>query len=304
MDHFDRKTTDIKGASPADRQSRRMKSSGSRSGRAPGAVAGLPMAMAPSGCHDAGTSSTSRTTSGQNIVEEIHAAPQPSVARATVGHVEEGQDHRGCAPQDVPALHAPVDGVLVEPIHPEIDTPPLLHRRQQRLAPLVEDDEAPWSGVVRRRCRDRHRDRPRHRRRVHGIVSEVPDGAARGHGIACALASRLRRAQWEEVLLEGAYAGDGARAVVAGDVVGEPAHERDRDPTGLALDEVCGRGDLIGHGDDGRLHGTTLRIGESAQVVEHGHAGDSDRGVGESVAPGPAQGVGHHDADAESREIA
>ena len=54
---------------------RRMKSWASRSGLGPGSPAGCPTATAPRGCHEAGTPSESHTTSGQNIVDEIHAAP-------------------------------------------------------------------------------------------------------------------------------------------------------------------------------------------------------------------------------------
>ena len=51
------------------------------------------VATAPSGCQSTGRSSTSRTTSGQNTVEEIQAEPRPSAAIPGIpGAAEAGLD--------------------------------------------------------------------------------------------------------------------------------------------------------------------------------------------------------------------
>ena len=84
---------------------------------------------------------------------------------------------------------------------------------------------------------------------------------------------------------------------------GQPAHHRDRQPGGLALDQVAGRGQFVGRGDDGRAQRIAVRVRAAAQIVQHPHPGRADRDVGQPVAPGPPEGVGDDDADVDAERV-
>ena len=155
-------------------QRSRMKSPGSRGGRSGGGPAGCPTATAPIGSKFAGRSSTSRTTSRQNIVLLTQAEPRPSTGQRDE-QVLDARAHRdeehlalgGAAPlvgigvrpvgdqarddqqrraaQHVTAPGPPRDLLVGEPVPPQVVDPGGEHRVEQPVARLRrphDDDSA------------------------------------------------------------------------------------------------------------------------------------------------------------------
>ena len=112
-----------------------------------------------------------------------------------------------------------------------------------------------------------------------------------------ALRVRLGAALREHVLGAEPHERPRTGPVVVGDEVAEAAHDRQRSPLGLALDQLAGGRDLVGDGGLRHDQRAAERVDLSAQVVEHDEPGGADRDVGDALPPGPPGGVGDDDAD-------
>ncbi len=143
--------------------------------------------------------------------------------------------------------------------------------------------------MVRGRGGHRGGDGPAHRGGVGRLGGEIPHGPA--------LRQHVRRAEPEHVLGRRPDQRRRARAVRAGDQPGQAAHDRGGHLAGLALDQVAGRGDLVGHGGDRDLQRAAEGVGLAPVVAQRGDARRADRGVGLAVAPGTAHGVSDHHPD-------
>ncbi len=64
---------------------------------------------------------------------------------------------------------------------------------------------------------------------------------------------------------------------------------------GLAHDELGGGRHLVGHAHLGRHEVASHGVRGAPQVHDRGQAGTADGDVDDTLAPGPAEGVGHHD---------
>ena len=111
------------------------------------------------------------------------------------------------------------------------------------------------------------------------------------HGLAGAVA--------EQVLATGPQ--DGVRAGGLGrwrtDQLGQSAQHRDRSAAQLALDQVGGRGQLVGQGHRGHRELVAVVVDLPGVRRQHPDPGRPDRVVGLAEAPGPARGVGDDHAD-------
>ncbi len=146
-----------------------------------------------------------------------------------------------------------------------------------------------WCG---RRRGDRRRDGPADRRGDTGAVRELPDGPpGRQH---------VGGTEPEHVLLGWPDDRGRARSGGVGDQVGQAAYDRDRDAGRLLLDQVGGRGDLVGDGSHRDLEQVPERVGLAAMVAQRRDPGRADRGVGLAGSPWPAHRVGddHPEPDA------
>ena len=143
---------------------------------------------------------------------------------------------------------------------------------------------------MRRGRGQRGGDRPADRPGVDRLGGERPDGPAGQRHVG--------RPEPEHVLLGRPDQCPRTRAVLLGDQLGQPAHDRDRDLPRLALHQVRGRGDLVGDGGDGDLQDVAERVGLAAVVPHRGEAGRADRVVGLPGPPRPAHRVGDDHADA------
>ena len=65
-------------------------------------------------------------------------------------------------------------------------------------------------------------------------------------------------------------------------------------PGDLAERQLGGRGELVRHGPDGRLHDPAVAIRGAAQVLDREEAGDADRDVHDPPAPRPPERIGDH----------
>ena len=77
----------------------------------------------------------------------------------------------------------------------------------------------------------------------------------------------------------------------------------DRARRGLAEDQLSRRGELVGHGPDGRSHDPAIRVRHAAQVVERQQPGDADRDVDDAPAPWPSERIRHDDGHIESEAL-
>ncbi len=75
----------------------------------------------------------------------------------------------------------------------------------------------------------------------------------------------------------------------------QPPHHGDRQPPGLPLHQIAGRGQLVDGRHDGRDQRIAVRVRTTAQVVRDPHPGRADREVRHALAPRPPGGVRHHD---------
>lgn len=83
----------------------------------------------------------------------------------------------------------------------------------------------------------------------------------------------------------------------------QPPHHGDRQPRGLALDEITGGGQFVRRGHDRRAQRIAVGIRAPAQIVQHAHPGGADRDVGEPRAPRSPEGVGDDDADGDAERV-
>ena len=83
-------------------------------------------------------------------------------------------------------------------------------------------------------------------------------------------------------------------------LVGVAADHGHRHLVELAHDELGGRGQLVGDGEDRRLERVAVGVRHAEIGLEGAEPGDADRHVDETLPPGPAEGVGddHRDVDA------
>ena len=98
-----------------------------------------------------------------------------------------------------------------------------------------------------------------------------------------------------------------AHEVAGGAVPGRAGHaaqQRRRDPARLALDQVGGGGDLVGHGGLGDLQDAPVVVGAAAVIGDRAHPGQPDGRVGLAQPPGPPEGVGDHDHDVGPGQLA
>src|SRR5438445_703670 len=86
-----------------------------------------------------------------------------------------------------------------------------------------------------------------------------------------------------------------ARGALAGDVALQAAHEHGGLARVLGAGEVGRRGRLVGDRDPGGLELAPARVGAAAPVLERPEAGDADRDVRLTVAPGAPERVRDHD---------
>ena len=191
-------------------------------------------------------------------------------------------------PQDVAAPQPPSDRVLVKAVGAQVVGPGGSHGREQIRAPLVDEDEPPGRGVVRRGRGDRGGYGAQHRRFVDRLVGEGPDGASQPDRRL----PRLGGAQGEPVQLRRPHQGLRPPAVV---VEREAANDGDRDAPALALDQLGGGRELVGDGDLGDLEDLPVRV-RAAPGVAHGRQPThADRAVGLPVAPRAAERVADDD---------
>ncbi len=66
-------------------------------------------------------------------------------------------------------------------------------------------------------------------------------------------------------------------------------------PVGLAEGQLCGGGELVGDGPDGRVHDAAVDVGQAAQVLERQQAGHADGDVDDAPAPRSSERIGHDD---------
>ena len=132
-------------------------------------------------------------------------------------------------------------------------------------------------------------DRPADRAGVDRLGGERADGPAGER--------HIRRSEPEHVLVGGADKGSRARPVLLGDQFCQPAHDRDRDAERLALHQVAGGRDLVGHGGDGDLEDVAEGVGLAAMVTRREHARRADGVVGLPGPPRPAHRVGDDHAE-------
>ena len=95
----------------------------------------------------------------------------------------------------------------------------------------------------------------------------------------------------------------GARPVVGGDVRAQPADDGDGRPGGLALDQVGGRGGLVGDAADGDLEGAAGEVHAAAHVVEDRETRCAQGEVADTLAPRTAAGVGDEHRGARAGEL-
>jgi hypothetical protein len=263
--------------------------------------------------------------SGQNAVEEIHAAPSPCAAsttwrfwsaappestnrsrspvragvgvgvRAVEGHERDEQDRRhaqdGVGPGD-----ATSDRLRVGPVPGEVLAPALGHRVEQPCPrPVAQPEHAPGPGVVRGRRRGGRGHRGPERPVGHGAGRvEAADGPAAGDGLlgggGTTGAEQVGRGGADQVL-PGAVR----------QLPGQAADEDERGPAGLGAHQVGGAGDLVGDGRLGHLERRAVEVVAAALVAQGGGAGHPERHVGLPEPPRTTEGVGHDDADLDAR---
>jgi hypothetical protein len=194
-------------------------------------------------------------------------------------------------PQRLPAPDPAGDLLRRKPVPAQVGDPGLAHRVEQGRAGRgrFQHYEPPRLAVVRRGRGQRGGDGPADRLGVDRLGGERPDGpAGQGH---------VRGSEPEHVLLGRPDQRPRARAVLLGDELGQPAHDRDRDVPRLALHQVRGRGDLVRDGGDGDLQDVAERVRLAAIVPHRDYAGGADGVVGLPGPPRPAHRVGDHHAE-------
>jgi len=218
------------------------------------------------------------------------AAPPVGIVVRRVGD-QAGHDDLRRAPQRLPAPHPAGDLILGEPVPAQVGDPGGAHRVQQggTGGGRLHDHEPPRLAVVRRRRGQRGGDGAAHRRAIDGLGGERPDGPAGQR--------HIRRPEPEHVVCGRPDQCAGPRAVGLGDQVRQPADHGDRDPQRLALHQVRGGGDLVGHGGDRDLQDGAERVGFAAVVPDRDDACGADGVVGLAVAPRPAHRVGDDHAE-------
>lgn len=77
----------------------------------------------------------------------------------------------------------------------------------------------------------------------------------------------------------------------------KPSDDGGRDTVGLALDEVGGRGDLVGHGTRRHRHHPPVDVALAAVVEQHAQPGGAEGEVGEPGPPRPSGGVAEDDRE-------
>ena len=199
---------------------------------------------------------------------------------------------QGCLPQRLPAPDPAGDLFLGEPVMAQVRDPCLAHRVEQGRAGCgrLDDHEAPRLAVMRGRRGQRGGDGPADRPGIDRLAGERPDGPAGQR--------HVRGPEPEHVLIGRPDQRPRARAVLLGDELGQPAHDRDRDTPRLALHQVRGRGDLVGDGGHGDLQDVAERVGLAAVIPQRDDARGADGVVGLSGPPRPAHRVGDDDAEA------
>ncbi len=85
---------------------------------------------------------------------------------------------------------------------------------------------------------------------------------------------------------------------------GSPTHDGHRYRSQLALDQIGGRGDLVGDRHLGDQQLVAVPIDRAGVAVQHGHAGRADCGIGLAVAPRATHRVGNDDADRDAQFVA
>ncbi len=172
-------------------------------------------------------------------------------------------------------------------------------RRRRALLPLGARRAAPR----RRRPSTRdHRPGAAEGRELRSASSSAEQAAPKPRGPRAAQRGehRLAGAEPEHVLLLGAHQCGGARR--RGRPAGSTRSARPRTTAArpaveLALDQVGGRGELVGDRRGGDRQLVAVLVGAPGVVVQHVEAGGADRDVGLPVAPGPAGGVGDQHRD-------
>ena len=86
--------------------------------------------------------------------------------------------------------------------------------------------------------------------------------------------------------------------------MGEPAHHGHRHGGQLALDQIGGRGDLVGHRDLGDHQLVAVLVDGARIAVQHGQTRRADGGVDLAVAPGAAHRVGDDHGDGDTQPLA
>ncbi len=253
---------------------------------------------------------------GQRHQEVLHSGPGghhehlalrrvPPLVPVHVGAVHHQARHRQIrrVAQHIPAPHPLRDGLLALAIAPQIRDPGVPHRVQQpgpRLGGL-QQHEPPGRRVMGRRSGHGRRDRPPYGPRIHRLVAELAHRTPQGHRFPYGLG----RPQPEHVV--GGPAHERPRTGVVGGGGGhdmrQPPHHGDRQPRGLALDQVPGGGQLVRRRHDRGAEGIAVRVRTTAQIVQHPHPRRPDGDIGEPVAPGPPEGVGDDDADLDAEGV-
>ncbi len=188
--------------------------------------------------------------------------PLIGVVVCRVGDQARHDEQRG-EPERLAAPEPAGDLLLGEPVAAQVGRPGLAHRVQQRGpgAGRAEDDETPRLAVMRRRRGQRGGDRPADHPGIDGVGGERPDRPAGQRHIG--------RSEPEHVLIGRPDQRPCAGAILLGDQVRQPAHDRDRDPQRLPLDQVRGGRYLVGHRGHGDLQDVAERVG-LAPVIAHG----------------------------------
>ena len=153
-----------------------------------------------------------------------------------------------------------------------------------------------WSG-----CGEGRGDGGLNQLRRHRLVAEPAHRSAQQLRLLPAHFQRFGGAEPEQVFLAGSQQLPSRRAVVD-DV--QPAHHGDRQGGQLALDQIGGRGDLVGHRNLGHHQLVAVRIDGTRIAVQHSQTGGTDGGVDLAVAPGPAHGVGDDDGNLDTQPLA
>ena len=154
------------------------------------------------------------------------------------------------------------------------------------------------------RCAQRHPHRAAQRPRVHRIGAERAHRSAQQHRIRPArsppLVDRLVGAQPEQIVGQRADQIRRGAAVVA---ASQPAQHRYRHSSQLALDQVGGRGDLVGDGDLGGHQLVAVPVDSAQIAVQHAQPGRPDRRVGLPDSPRPTHRVGDHHGHIDAQRL-